>query len=239
VQDRVRGTILKIAVCFVAVACQPAGSTELASGGPGLSVEPSPSPYTRVTAGPVQALVPDGWDAMPLNPSAGYRGGFLASPELEGWARMDGSTAGMAATWVDATRVGVPSDFYYLAATGPLLTRLTSSEHCRAGARRVFLDREPTLVSVDGPSPSDYVARGAGTCTVGEELTRWAYFVAAPGYGPVREVGIPTSGLYVVVAVLEDSKRARLTLQRLIGRATFGRSSVGDLLTVARAARPA
>lgn len=239
VQDRVRGTILKISVCFLAVACQPAGSTDLAVGGPGLSIQPSPSPYTRVTAGPVQALVPDGWDAMPLDPSAGYRGGFQASPELDGWARMDGSTAGMAATWVDATRVGVPSDFYYLAATGPLLTRLTRSEHCRAGARRVFLDREPTLVGVGGPSPGDYVARGTGTCSVGEELTRWAYFVAAPGFGPVREVGIPSSGLYVVVAVLEDSNRARLTLRRLVGRATFGSSSVVDLLTVARAARPA
>jgi hypothetical protein len=238
VLDRVRGTILGIGLAFLVVACQPAGSLDLAEGPPSISFEPSPSPYTRVTAGPVRALVPDGWEAMPLDPSAGYRGGFLASPELDGWSRMDGSTAGMTATWVDATRVGVPSDFYYLAASGPLLRRLTSSEHCRAVARRVFLDREPALVSLDASSPGDYVARGTGTCSVGAEPTRWAYFVAAPGFGPVREVGIPTSGLYVVVAVLEDSKEARPTLRRLIGRATFGRSTVADLVSVAGAARP-
>ena len=33
---------------------------------------------------------------------------------------MDGGVPGMSATWVDATRVGMPSDFYYLAASPPL-----------------------------------------------------------------------------------------------------------------------
>ena len=233
-----RGTILGIAVAFMAVACRPAGSNELAQGDPGLAIEPSPSPYDHVTAGPVQALVPEGWDAAPLDPAAGYRGGFVASPELARWARMDGSTAGMAATWVDATRVGVHSDFYYLAATGPLLTRLTRSENCRAGERRVVLDRKPAFVGVDAASsPGDYVARGTGTCAVDGQPTRWAYFVAAPGYGPVGRVGIPTSGLYVVVAVLEDSDRARPILRRLIDRATFGGSTVQELLAVARQIR--
>lgn len=233
-----RGTILGIAVAFMAVACRPAGSAEMIPGGPDLAIEPSPSPYTRVTAGPVKALVPDGWDAISLDPASGFRGGFVASPELARWSRMDGSTAGMAATWVDATRVGVPSDFYYLAATGPLLTRLTRSEHCRAGERRVLLDRKPAFIGVESPeSPGDYVARGVGTCTINGHPTRWEYFVAAPGYGPVRKVGIPSSGLYVVVAVLEDSERARPILRRLIDRATFGDSTVQDLQTVARAVR--
>jgi hypothetical protein len=151
---------------------------------------------------------------------------------------MDGSTAGMAATWVDATRVGVPSDFYYLAATGPLLTRLTRSENCRTGGRRVLLDRKPAFIGVDSPeSPGDYVERGRGMCSIDGHPMRWAYFVAAPGYGPVRRVGIPSSGLYVVVAVLEDSERARPMLRRLIDRATFGDSTVQDLQTIARAAR--
>jgi hypothetical protein len=239
VQVRVRGTILGIAVAFLAVACRPAGSAEI-PGGLQIAREPSPSPYTRVTAGAVQALVPDGWDAISLNPASGYRGGFVASPELDGWSRMDGSTAGMAATWVDATRVGVPSDFYYLAATGPLLTRLTRSEYCRTGEHHVLLDRKPAFIGVDAAgSPGDYVARGRGTCSIDGHPMRWAYFVAAPGYGPVRQAGIPSSGLYVVVAVLEDSERARPMLRRLIDRATFGGSTVQDLQTIARAARVA
>ena len=63
--------------------------------------------------------------------------------------------------------------------------------------------------------------------------TRWAYFVAAPGYGPVHEVGIPASGLYVVVAVTPEGDRAASLLDRLIGHTTFGGSSVDDLVEAA------
>lgn len=232
-----RGTILGITVSFLAVACYPTSPAETRGSEAAFSIEPSPSPYSRVTAGSVQALVPDGWDAVPFDPAFGSRGGFQASPALQRWSRMDGTTAGMAATWVDATRVGVPSDFYYLAATGPLLSRLTRSEDCSPGARQVFLDRKPAFIGTDPNSPGDYVARGMGTCSIRGHPTRWAYFVAAPGYGPVRELGIASSGLYVVVAVLEDSRRARPILRHLIHRATFGESSVTDLLTAARGAR--
>jgi hypothetical protein len=182
--------------------------------------------------------VPDGWEAVSLDPATGFRGGFMAAPELDGWASMDGSAAGMAATWVDATRVGVPSDFYYLAASGPLLTKLTRSESCHADDPRVFLDRRPEFLGAR-PSPGDYVARGSGTCSVGDSPTRWAYFVAAPGFGPVRQLGIPSSGLYVVVAVIRDSKRARSTLQHLVKQATFGDATVGELLAAARRAEVA
>ena len=34
--------------------------------------------------------------------------------------------------WVDGTAVGVPSDYYYLAATGPALDAITGPELCRA-----------------------------------------------------------------------------------------------------------
>ncbi|HVF08566.1 MAG TPA: hypothetical protein VNC60_08325, partial [Actinomycetota bacterium] len=67
--------------------------------------------------------------------------------------------------------------------------------------------------------------------------TRWAYFVAAPGYGPVREVGIPASGLYVVVAVTPEDDRAAWLLNRLIGHTSFGGSSVRDLLDAAGRSR--
>lgn len=138
----------------------------------------------------------------------------------------------MSATWVDATRVGMPSDFYYLAATGPLLSGLTHSHRCEAEPRQVVVDRRPTF-SATTSTPGDFVARGEGTCTVGGVSTRWAYFVAAPGYGPVREVGIPASGLYVVVAVTPEDDRAASLLNRLIGSTSFGGSSVRDLLVAA------
>jgi hypothetical protein len=63
---------------------------------------------------------------------------------------------------------------------------------------------------------------------------RWAYFVAAPGYGPVREVGIPSSGLYVVVAVMRDSPQAPHLLERLLKSTEFGGVSVPELIEAAR-----
>ena len=142
---------------------------------------------------------------------------------------MDGGVPGMSATWVDATQVGMPSDFYYLAATGSLLSSLTDSRRCSAETRRVFVNRRPEF-STQGPTHGDYVARGEGTCEVRGIATRWAYFVAAPGYGPVREIGIPASGLYVVVAVTPDGDRAASLLDRLIRHTSFGGSSVDDLV---------
>ena len=191
----------------------------------------SPSPFTHVNAGPVSAIVPDGWKAHPAS-SGGFRAGFLASPEPDRWRRMDGGVPGMSATWVDATRVGMPSDFYYLAATGPLLSNLTHSRRCSAESHRVFVDRRPNF-SMSGPTHGDYVASGEGTCEVRGVATRWAYFVAAPGYGPVHEVGIPASGLNVVVAVTPDGARAASLLDRLIRHTTFGGSTVDDLVEAA------
>jgi hypothetical protein len=142
---------------------------------------------------------------------------------------MDGGVPGMSATWVDATRVGMPSDFYYVAASGPLLSALTDSRRCSPESHRVFIDRRPDF-SPNGPAHGDYVAEGEGTCDVRGISTRWAYFVAAPGYGPVHEVGIPASGLYVVVAVTPEGERAAALLDRLIRHTTFGGSSVGELV---------
>ncbi len=145
---------------------------------------------------------------------------------------MDGATAGMSVTWVDATRVGVPSDFYYMAATGPVLSRLTHSNTCRPESQRVLLDNRPSF-GIGSVKDGDYMARGEGTCRVDGTSTRWAYFVAAPGFGPVRHVGIPSSGLYVVVAVMRESQSAESTLHRLIKNTSFGGASVNDFVEVA------
>jgi hypothetical protein len=177
-------------------------------------------------------MVPDEWHTQPATAMSGSRGGFVSSPQPEAWMRMDGSIEGMSATWVDATAIGVPSDFYYLAATGPLLSHLTHSDSCDPERRLVYLNNRPTF-GLDDPRGGDYVAQGEGTCNIGGVPTRWAYFVAAPGFGPVRKMGIPASGLYVVVAVMPDSRHAQARLSRLIDHTSFGGSSVQDFTRMA------
>ena len=230
-----RRTLLGITIVLVGTGCTAPPSVDPANVAAPIEMLSSPSPFTQVRAGAVTAIVPDGWDAHAPAGSS-FRGGFLASPHPARWNRMDGRVAGMTATWVDATRMGIPSDFYYLAAAGPLLSGLTHSSRCNAESRRVFVDRRPTF-SGGAPTPGDFVARGEGTCLVGGVSTRWAYFVAAPGYGPVRELGIAASGLYVVVAVTPENERAPSLLDRLIRNTSFGGSSVHDLVEATSAVR--
>ncbi len=228
-----RRAILGIVVALMGAGCSGAPSPSDAPAGANILVQPSSSPFSQITAGPVHALVPEGWEAEPAGTEEDARAGFVASPRPDAWRRMDGSAAGMAVTWVDATRVGVPSDFYYLAATGPLLTQLTHSHGCTPESHRVFLDHRPDFIAGTTDSAGDYMAQGSGTCDVRGRPTRWAYFVAAPGFGPVRRMGIPTSGLYVVVAVMPDSGRAASTIHRLIARTSFGGDSVLDFRAAA------
>lgn len=228
-----RRAILGIVVLTMGAGCTgspPGLDSTLGTGA--IRIERSPSPFSEVTAGPVRALIPDGWQPMPT--SVGAREGLIASPSPEAWSRMDGSTEGIAATWVDATAVGVPSDFYYLAATGPLFSRLIRSPECRADSSHVLIDNVPTFASGVVGSPGDYMARGEGTCKVRGQVTRWAYFVAAPGFGPVRQLGIARSGLYVVVAVLRDGRKADRTLRRLIAQTRFGNTPIRDFVEAVR-----
>jgi hypothetical protein len=152
---------------------------------------------------------------------------------------MDGSAVGMTATWVDATRVGVPSDFYYLAATGPLLSGLTHSIGCVARSRRIFVDERPTFEAGRPGSAGDYVASGRGTCHIHGRLTQWAYFVAAPGFGPVRQIGIRSSGLYVIVIVLPRSRSGAVTMKQLMDHTRFAGAGISDMVKAAKSIRPA
>lgn len=230
----VRKLITGIVITLVAAGCRdgPAADPPQPTA-PVLQIHPSPSPFTEVAAGPVRALIPDRW--RPVLADSGFQEGLIASPRPRDWGRMDGSVHGMAAVWVDVGRVGVPSDYYYLAATGPALDRLTHSDVCSPTRRRVIVDHRPSFFAGSPDSPGDYVVRGQGTCTVGTTPTRFAYFVAAPGYGPVRLVGIPNSGLYVVVAVIPDSHRAPRLLDKLMGATQFGGAGLADLIAAARA----
>jgi hypothetical protein len=228
-----RRAILGIVVVITGAGCTGAPDITDRDLGPNpITIERSPSPFSEITAGSVRALVLDGWE--PVQDSSGAREGFFASPSPKAWSRMDGSTEGIAAMWVDATVVGVPSDFYYLAATGPLFSQLIHSAACRAQSRRVFVDNLPSFASGIVGSPGDYMARAEGTCHAGGRATRWAYFVAAPGFGPVRQLGIARSGLYVVVAVLRDRRMAGRMLNHLIGETRFGDTRIGDFVRAVR-----
>ncbi len=223
-----------LVVALVAVACGEAAATP--PPGPNTAdvlIRQSPSPFQQVSAGPVSALIPDEWEPQLAGPVDDPRQGIVAAPRPQAWWADRPPPEGLAAMWIDGTAVGVPSDYYYLAATGPALDVLTGSEQCRATRRYVVAKHLPAFADGAPNSPGDYVAHGLGTCTVGHRPTQWAYFVAAPGYGPLREVGIPSSGLYVVVAVMPASPRASFLLNRLLRHTEFNGSSVADMLAAA------
>ena len=198
-----------------------------------LLITQSPSPFQEVVAGPVRAVLPDAWRPRLAATIDDPRQGLVAGPTQDTWLGARPPVEGFAAMWVDGTRVGVPSDYYYLAATGPALDLITHSERCSATREQVFADHLPSFASGEPGSPGDFVARGQGTCVVGRTPARWAYFIAAPGFGPVRELGIPTSSLYVVVAVMPDSPHASQQLLRMLDRTEFGGASVSDLIAAA------
>lgn len=219
---RVRSVLLGFVAAATGWGCGVGLSAEAPHPVEPLLVTPSPSsPFSFVTAGEVHGAIPKDWHAFLVDTSAGIRGGFVATPRARGWPTIDGTTIGMSATWVDATRVGVPSDYYYLAANGPLLSRLTTSANCRDRSDQVYLDRRPSFDPAKW-SPGHFMATGEGVCRRGQVATRYAYFVAAPGFGPVHEIGIPRSGLYVVVAVVPQERGSRLLLEELMRQTRFG-----------------
>ena len=230
--------ILGLVVMFAAVSCTGVGARTPDATYPRLMVEPTGSPFLRVTSGSVTGLVPHSWHAVPLD-GVDFHEGFIASPRSEGWPEIHPSATGIAATWVDATKVGVPSDMYYLAAHGPILSILAASGDCRTEQRDVFANHVPSFVDGDEGSPGDYIARADGTCGTAESpRMRWSYLIAAPGFGPTTTIGIPGSGLYVVVAVTRDNAGAASRLTRLLGHVRFGQAAIGDFVRAARGPLP-
>lgn len=229
-----RTVLLGIVVSLAAVGCTGVGDPSAPAAAGVIQIHPTDSPFVRVTSGAVSGLVPQGWTATAVDPAA-MREGFLASPDPGEWRGANGPVTGMAATWVDATQVGVPSDFYYLAATGPLLSELVASPGCRPWRQQIAANHAPAFATGRGSSPGDYVARGEGVCRPdGRPHVRWSYFVAAPGFGPTRTIGIPGSGLYVVVAVTRQTPGANRRLSHLLGHVRFGDAGIGDFMRSAR-----
>lgn len=228
-----RNTVVGIVIALAATACASPRQAPLPPV-QALAVHPTDSPFVRVVSGGVSGLVPLAWEASVAG-ITGSRGGFTASPKPHGWQDRGAPVRGISATWVDATQIGVPSDFYYLAASGPLLSSLIATPGCRAVQQRVFTDNLPTFAAGEAQSPGDFVARGSGVCRVrGAPKTRWSYFVAAPGFGPARQLGIPGSGLYVVTAITRDSPSARSRLAHLLAHVRFGETRLSDFVRATR-----
>lgn len=237
-----RRLVASVAVLAAVTGCQAVAAPE---GGEQLGFSsslplPVPGPeilslqaYTAVSAGSVRAVVPHRWDSTVVTGQGSLRLGIVASPRLDAFQRMDGSVQGVSATWLDSAKARIPTDYYYLAASAGVLRSLTDREGCRRSYHRVIVDHRPDAAGT-ATSPADYVARAGGTCMSNAGLTRWAYIVAAPGFGPVREMGIPSSGLYMVVAVVRESPDTRQELRQLLLTARFGDSPVSHLLAAAR-----
>jgi hypothetical protein len=189
---------------------------------------------TRVSAYGVSAVVPDGWTAQPAD-DATYRVGVAATPGPHTTLGDVPIEQGLIATRVDATLIGAPSDLYYLAAKGPILSGVRHDPRCTVKEEQVYVDHAPAAVTGRAASPGDFVATATGTCARRHMHTRWPYLVAAPGFGPAREHGVPGSGLYVIVASTPAVPGASRTLAHMIGRVRFGDDGMRDFL---RAVQP-
>jgi len=228
----VRRLVPLIALALMAAGCHAAVDPARAEGGPGTSIL-RPSPFTVITEGPVHAVVPEHWSEAPLSGDGSLREGLVASPNLERWRNLDGTVPGIEVAWVDETQVGIPSDYFYLAAKWPILPKLASSHRCRRSFQQVIVDHHPVFNRLHERF-GDFAARASGTCSDGRHVNRWAYFVAAPSYGPVRHVGLRNSGLYMVVAVIRDGPTARDMLHKVLYETRFGQTTVGQLVLAAR-----
>ena len=189
----------------------------------------------RVSAFGVSAIVPDDW-VVASPDDATYALGVAASPGPQARIGAVPMEQGLIATRVDATVVGAPSDLYYLAAKGPIFGHVSDEDRCRVTDEEIYADHAPTAVTGRRASPGDFVATATGTCARRHTATRWSSFVAAPGFGPARERGIPGSGLYLIVASTPAAPGAARTLAQMIGRVRFGDDGMRDFVHAVRAA---
>jgi hypothetical protein len=146
--------------------------------------------------------------------------GLQASANLARWSNGGPERLGVEAYWVDATGLGVPSGYYRAIASGPALNGLPHDDGCQA---------EDVWTST-GRATGSYVATATGTCHSVRGATRWGAVVAAPGFGPVRQMGIARSGLYFVLGAVPGGREAEHRLNRLLTTVSFGGTPVSDIL---------
>jgi hypothetical protein len=220
--------IVLVALALGAVSC---------GADPSASSSPAPSADARLTravsAFGVSAIVPDDWVVAPADDDA-YTIGVSATPG----PRVGPSTVpvaqGLLATRVDATAVGAPSDLYYLAAKGPIIAPRPDAR-CKVTDTHVYADHAPSAVTGRRASPGDFVASAVGHCRGPRAVTRFSYFIAAPGFGPARERGIPGSGLYLIMASTPKVPGAVHTLSTMMGKVRFGADGAQDFVQAVRA----
>jgi hypothetical protein len=192
----------------------------------------APSGMRLVASFGVRTLLPPKWEFRPLPDTGVHRLGIQASRSHLGMVPTDLRQPGLEAYWVDATEVGVPSDYYELAARGPLAELSRSAPGCETDGRIELASPRHAPGRLD-KWPGQYVAMMTGTCHSLAADTRWASFVAAPGFGPARELGIARSGLYVVRASVPDGPDAERGLRTRVTGVSFGGTPVGDLMAAA------
>ena len=196
-----------------------------------LASSSTPSPLNEVRTGQVRAVFPESWEARPLRASSVPQEGFVASPRIDRFERSTGVIQGIEAFWIDVAKMEIPSDYYYLAARNEAISALSTQKSCRSVRHEVLIDRPPDLTGRTF-SPGDYVVSASGSCQYNGRPTKWAYVVAAPGFGPVRRVGLPTSGLYVVVAVV-SGRNADGLLKAMLDGAQFGGTPISQIVRAA------
>ena len=201
----------------VAVAAILTASMMAAPAGPAVV-----GPMRAVAAEHVTVVVPRHWDFRPI-PSTSIKG-IQASRRLDRWEESRRPRASLEAFWIDATSVQVPSDYYYFAARGPAMDTLPDRQGC-TDQRTVWAGRGQAF---EPPPqwPAEFVATATGRCGP----RRWAAFVAAPGFGRTRAMGIRESGMYFAFVSVQDSPDADRKITRLLSGVRFGDTSVGEFL---------
>jgi hypothetical protein len=139
---------------------------------------------------------------------------------------------GAEAFWMDEGDAEVSAEYFYLVARGPAIGTLATKKGCQLLHQRVYLDDRPDFTGHSG-SAGDYVTSGKGVCGSASKIVRWQFVVVAPGYGPIRRLGIPTSGLYVVIAAA-SGRDAPKVLRRIIHATRFRDTSISEIIRAAR-----
>ena len=179
----------------------------------------------------VRAVIPRSWHAKTLPSSKVPAEGFVASPDLARWGNGPAHVQGIEAFWVDIGRLQMPTDYYYLAAKNASFGQVDQSGSC-GQVRPTVLANHPPDYTGRNYSPGDFVASAAGRCVANGKSSHWAYMVAAPGFGPLRHLGIPTSGLYVVMADVAGPRSGTM-LNEIMNGARFNTATVAQLLRAA------
>jgi hypothetical protein len=178
-----------------------------------------------VSAEGVEAFVPPRWEYRPLSrmSASAWRGIEARGGGPTGWKPFDVRNPGLQAYWVDATQIRVPSDYYSLAARGPLMDRLSGLRNCSTESADVLIGRGHRADPMAG-----YLATTSGRCDTERMDTLWAAVVAAPGFGPVRDLGIPESGLYFLQVSVRDGPGAEDRLGHLMEHVSFGGTPIAE-----------